>query len=310
MTDPRTIETADAEASSFMHEGMRLMQGGKDARAALLCFDRALELRRQFPTGTPAHAYGLAACWLNRAEALTSLGPAHYTAAFGAYEEALALLHTLPTGEDARFPRRLAIALQNRALLLAGQNPPAAEDAVAALADAIEVLNHAEAMERSDREFLLAMMWMNLANVQALEDEAVSHRAAWRAAQRALELVKAQEHEDAAAAEVGLKARHVLCRIAAHRLSGAAERSEMMADVHDATDFAEEGLGLVREWERRGIGRFRNLASELLRFGALVYAEYQPQFLQEFLGEHAAHRGNGDRQRGSEGEWVCFQAGL
>ena len=59
-----------------------------------------------------------------------------------------------------------------------------------------------------------------------------------------------------------------------------------MANVHDATDLADEGLALVREWERRGVGRFRKLASDLFRFGARVYAHYQPHFLEEFLREH------------------------
>ena len=58
-----------------------------------------------------------------------------------------------------------------------------------------------------------------------------------------------------------------------------------MADVHDATDLADEGLDLVRKWERRGIDRFRNLASDLFRFGARVCAHYQPHFLNEFISE-------------------------
>ncbi len=34
-----------------------------------------------------------------------------------------------------------------------------------------------------------------------------------------------------------------------------------------------------------GVDRFRNLASDLFRFGARVYAYYQPHFLHEFLSE-------------------------
>jgi hypothetical protein len=44
-------------------------------------------------------------------------------------------------------------------------------------------------------------------------------------------------------------------------------------------------LGLVREWERRGVDCFRDLASDLFRFGARVYGRYQPHFLHEFLSE-------------------------
>ncbi len=259
-----------------MKEGIRLMPS--DADAALVCFDQALELRRGLPTEVPKHAYGLAACWLNRAEALACLGPAHQAQALRAYDEALVLLRTLPLGADARFSKRLAIAQQNRALVLAAQKPPATADAIAALVDAIAVLDQADAIHAPEREYLLAVVWMNLANILASEATIESDLAAREAARRALESVKAQERDDAAAAEAGLKARHVLCQIAGRRLS-------VKDDVHDATDLADEGLVLVREWERRGVDRFRNLAADLFQFGARVYAYYQPHFLHEFVSE-------------------------
>jgi hypothetical protein len=293
--DPREIEATDAQASLFMEEGIRLMQSGNNADAtdaALLCFDFALELRRRLPTEAPAHAYGLAACWLNRAEALMRPGSANHALALGAYDEALALLRPLPLGEDARFSKRLAIAHQNRALVLAAQNPPETADAIASLVDAIAVLDQAETMDAPEREYLLAAVWMNLANIQASEATIASDLAAQEAARRALALVKAPEHENAAAAEIGLKARHVLCHLAARRLSVQAEKETVLEDVHDATDLADEGLDLVREWERRGVDRFRDLASDLLRFGARVYAYYQPHFLHEFLSEQLDPQGS------------------
>jgi len=105
------------------------------------------------------------------------------------------------------------------------------------------------------------------------------------AARRALTLVEAREHDDAAAAEAGLNARHVLCQILGRRLSGQAQSKPVMAEVHDATDLADEGLDLVRAWQQRGVERFRNLATDLFRFGARVYAHYQPHFLHEFVSE-------------------------
>ena len=292
--DTQGIKAIDARASICMEEGIRLLQCDNDADAALRHFNRALELRRQLPTAAPMQAYGLAACWLNRAEALTRLGHAHHALALRAYDEALALLRPLPLDEDARFSKRLAIAHQNRALVLAAQKPQATADAIVALVDAIAVLDHAEAMDALERNYLLAVVWMNLANIQAPEAMVVSDFAARKAARQALALVKAREHEDVAAAEAGLKARHVLCRIAARRLSVQAKSETVMANVHEATDLADEGLSLVREWERRGFDRFRDLACDLFRFGARVYAWYQPHFLHEFLSEqldplHSAH---------------------
>jgi hypothetical protein len=277
-----------------MEEGIRLLHFDNEADTALLYFDCALALRRRLPIKVPIHAYGLAACWLNRAEALTRLGPINRARALRAYDEALALLHPLPLGDEARFSKRLAIALQNQALVLAAQDPPATVSAMAALVDAIAVLDRAETMDSTERNYLLAVVWMNLANLQASEETIASDLAAREAAQRTLALVKTHEHEDAATAEAGLKARHVLCRIAARRLSAQVENETVMANVHEATDLADEGLELVREWERRGVDRFRELAADLLRFGGRVYARYQPHFLHEFLGEQLDSRQSAD----------------
>src|SRR5262249_26454047 len=71
------IEAIDARASLLMQEGIRLMQSGNHEES-LSFFDSARQLRLELPTDVPRHAYGLAACWLNRAEALTHLGSAHY----------------------------------------------------------------------------------------------------------------------------------------------------------------------------------------------------------------------------------------
>jgi hypothetical protein len=59
----------------------------------------------------------------------------------------------------------------------------------------------------------------------------------------------------------------------------------MPEDVHEATDLADEGLDLVRQWERKA-----SPASErsptTCSASAPSYATYQPQFLNEFVREH------------------------
>jgi hypothetical protein len=283
------MAAADAQASMHMKEGIRLLEESHgNAVAALRCFDRALELRRRLPTEAGADAYGLAACWLNRADALMHLGGArHDDLAREAYDEAIALLRTLPFGDDARFSKRLVIALQNRALAIVAHDPLATTDAAQALSEAIAVLNEASNMEVRERDYLLAVVWLNLATVRASEATTVSDIAAQDAARRTIALVGSREWEEAALAEAGLKARHVLCQTIARRLSSRAPGDTMMPeDVHDATDFADEGLSIVRHWEQLGVTRFRYLASDLFRFGARVYGRYQPHFLNEFVREN------------------------
>ena len=249
------------------------------------CFDQALELRRGLPIdAVPILRYGLAACWLNRADALVRLGNAtQITEALRSFDEGIRLLHGLPLGADARFPRRLAMAYQNRGLALQVQGGRAGE-AIAAFTEAIAILDHHQAALIADRQYLLAVVWMNLANARAAEANADSESLARDAALRAIALVADVEVDDADAAEVGLKARHVLCQTIAVRLPEMTAGNETMPDdVHEATDVADDGLGLVRRWEHKGVDRFRGIAYDLFRFGARVYARYQPQFLHEFV---------------------------
>ena len=87
---PSDAEAIDAQASKFMKSGIRLMNDAQpDAVAeALVCFERALELRSRLPVDTvPLFRYGLAACWLNKADAIIRQGDAaQITAALRAYD--------------------------------------------------------------------------------------------------------------------------------------------------------------------------------------------------------------------------------
>jgi hypothetical protein len=285
--DPADVQAIDDCASALMKRGIRLFNEPQPhaAAEALGYFDRALALRRRLPIETfPLLRYGLAACWLNRAEALMRLGESvQISLALGACDEALALLSNLPLGDDPRFPRRLAIAHHHRGLALQARGRAEIPAAIAAFTDAIGILAHEQAALVTDREYLLAAMWMNLANARVGEGTAESDSLAREAARRAMAPVAHLEAHNAEAAEIGLKARHVLCQTMARPLSLHATLGD---DVHEATDVVDEGLALVRQWERKGVARFREIACDLFRFGARVYEKYQPQFLTEFIFEN------------------------
>jgi len=285
------VQEINAQASVFMKQGIRLMEGtGREAIAtALRCFDRALELRCRLPIETsPMLQYALAACWLNRADALMRLEiPGQIQLALRSYDEALALLRHLPLREDAQFPRRLAIAYQNRGLALQSQNSSATSEVMQEFSKAIQVLEHEHAGQINDRLYLLAAVWMNLANAELAEASTQSQKRAEEAARRAIALVADLESDDVHIAEIGMKARHVLCQAIARRLSEITNtNARMPSDVHEATDAADDGLALARRWEQKGVVRFRKTAHDLFRFGIRVYARYQPQFLSEFVSEN------------------------
>jgi len=284
------VETLNTEASVLMERGIALLDEPRREAAidALHCFDEALALRRQVPPDHSAfQGYLLAACLLNRADALVrfnDVGP--MAAALASYEEGIEVLRALPLAEDARYPRRLAMAYQNRGLALQarGQDGDSAT-AAASFADALAVLDHEHAAGIDDRDYLRGVIWLNLANLRASGDSPEAHADARDAATRALGCVAEREASEPAAAEAGLRARHVLCRLCAQRLSQAAGE-DMPEDVHEATDAVDDGLALVRSWEQRGGAWFRGLAFDLFRFGARVYARYQPQFLEEFIEDN------------------------
>ena len=283
------VEATDAQASDLMHQGMDLMADPRPEAAseALAYFDRALAIRESLPLETsPLLRFGVAACWLNRADALMRLGgQPQVSEAIRSCDEGIQVLRTLPLGEDARFPRRLALALHNRALFRQGSS--AGGDPLVDFEEALAVLKSEDAAAIEDLPYLLAVVWTNLAHALAVEGSPEAAVRACAAASQAIVLVSEVEGEAPGAAEVGLKARHALCRALAQRLSaGPAADTTALADVHEATDAVDEGLALVRRWEQRGVAAFRGTAVDLFRFGLNVYLVYQPQFLQEFLNEN------------------------
>jgi hypothetical protein len=253
---------------------------------ALEFFDRARRLRTRLPLhSVPDFRYSLAACWLNRAEALMMAEPPQVQPAIDAFDEAIALLADLPLDSDRRFRRRLAIAHQNRGLALAARSPASATAVSSAFEHALAALGTPDRTEPDDR-YLLGAILVNLASAEAGR-RTDSHLSAREHARRAMAVVAGETGEQVRAAEVDLKARHVLCRLAAERLSGTPAVLDIVGDdLHETTDLVDDGLRLVRDWERRGDHRFRGLARDLVRFGARVYARFQPQFVNEFLAEH------------------------
>ena len=285
------VEALNAQASVLVRRGLKWVKEGRPgvAAGALDCFDRALALRLTLPIAQAPHLqYDLAGTWLNRAAILVGTGREFdRTAAMAAYEAALTLLGDLPLTADPRFPRRLAIAHQNRGMALLIQGGPLVAAAVTAFLAAIRVLDQSASQAIGDRTHLMATAWVSLADAQATEGHEASSRDAIASTQQALSLIAGTERSDVTSAAVGLKARHVCCRALAQCLPPTGEAAAaLLDDVHLATDTADEGLSLARHWQALGVTRFRRLADDLFRFGARVYARHQPHFLNEFVIEH------------------------
>ncbi len=287
-----TVQGLNDQASALVRQGLEALESGKSdaAEQALACFDRALDIRHRLPPeADPWLRYDLAGTWLNRAGALVRLGGnARLADAVHAQDAAIALLGALPLALDPRFPKRLAIAYQNRGMarLVAGEAPPVA---AADYRHALDVLQAHAASGSADWPALIGAVAVSLAQVQPDTDD--GRHAAFDSALCALDAVRSVEDADVSAAEAGLLARHVICRVVAGRLHRADAVAGVSDDVHAATDAVDDGLALAARWDERGVAAFRVLAADLFRFGAHVYARYQPHFFDEFVNEHVFDAG-------------------
>ena len=186
---------------------------------------------------------------------------------------------SLPLGENALYPRRLAITWINRGIVLQKR------DAARCFRKAIDVLEQPAAAAVADGPALLAGAWTNLAGVLVGLDEAEAG-AARSAANKALALVKKSERDDAVFAEMGLKARHALCRLAVQEVSD--KKAMVDETLAEATDAVDEGLALAEHWKFQEQGDFARLAREIFRFGCRIHENREPHFLAEYLMEGLA----------------------
>lgn len=282
------METAEARnelASQWMKRGIALLhQNTTDSLTeALRYFDRAIAVRQTLPISENAwYRYVLAAGWMNRADALTRLGTrSNLTEALRSYEKALVLLQTLVPASNPLFPRRLALAWMNRGVTLQAQgSPDGLRAALTSFERAISILRHAAEADPS----LLASALTNYGNV-LLQVSPSQFLQGKTSANEALALLAGLEEEQIVAAEVGLKARHALCRALALQLTETSASPASSQLVEEATDAVEDGLKLAHSWEAQGNKRLRGLSLELFRFGARIYQLHQPQFLAEFVLE-------------------------
>ncbi len=277
-----------------MKQGIALLDERRPAAAAdaLEFFNRALQLRLELPLDDdPFQTYLLAACWFNRGDAMMQLAEADkIAAAINSYDEGIAIMRRVALDQDSRYPRRLAMGLQNRGLAQIAQDS-ASPLGLASFDEALDVLEGDEVSPLADRDYLLAGVWANIAIGWASRKNSEGDTHARAAALRAIGLVANVERDDFSSAEVGLKARYVLCQVIGAELPVEVTQGTEMPDaVHEATDHAEAGLALAKRWEAKGELRFWPLAHDLYRFAEAVYERYQPRFLDEFRTENESFK--------------------
>jgi tetratricopeptide (TPR) repeat protein len=286
-----TARQLDECANARLLRGLALLKENTSSslREAVSCFDDAIALRKQLPLAENCwFRYGLIAGWMNRGDALTRLGSVNELhEALRSYKAALEHLRELPMSESPVFVKRLAIAWLNRGVTLLTMGT--ANDVLQAAKsfdNSIAAARNFFSINAEEGRELLACAWMNHSNALIRLDPPPLENAR-DAARNSLRIASITEKDDAAAAEIAFKARHILCQTLAHSLAKASPDESQRKDFLDeATDTVDDGMALARLWESRGANQFRAPAAELFRFGCRIYQIYQPHFLTEFLLEN------------------------
>jgi tetratricopeptide (TPR) repeat protein len=262
-----------AEANSLTLAGIAEMEAGQ-WRSALEKFEAAIALRESMDWRNDSLvAWGQAAGWLNRGDALYFLGETGESLA--SLNRAIEVMGVLPLAENPAYVDRLLLAWINRGTRAGelGQN-----DVAHSSFDAAGSLLEAWGRETNDaRRLLAAMFHSNRARWLLSRGEST---AALSDARMAIEVLSPVAMDQPEVARAGVVARGVLCRVLAALLEmpGGVELSEDW--IAEATDATEEALALVKRHEFAG-----ELVADLVRYGALIYRNCQPQFLGEFVRE-------------------------
>ncbi|MBB5039526.1 hypothetical protein [Prosthecobacter dejongeii] len=285
MPPPSIPDQAHAEANQWTLHGIDLLErGDRDALLeAQACFEQAISLRQFLPLDShPLYRWGLTAGWMNRADVLTRLGgPARIQEALRSYDIAIAHLHQLPLETNPLFRWRLSLAWMNRGLTLqAFEDESSLELAIRHFDTAIQVMQCHEDSPRADYQQVQAAAWMNRAST-LLRQAAPDWALAAASARRALHHCLPGENTDSTAAEIGIKARHTLCRALAHLLeTPPVDATQADNWIHEATDAVEDIMRLTSHETR-----FIHLREEIFHFGCRIYRAFQPHFLAEFLDD-------------------------
>lgn len=278
-----------SEAAATLVNHGQAHEARGDFSAALACYDEAVARLRGADLSAPEIRRQLGVAWMNRGNALQKVADAaSLAAAVRAYDEAIAVLRTLPIDATPAHRNHYGAAWVNRghAQLAAGDIPGAA----ASFEEAVAILATLPLAESPYYLLNLTGAWTNLAHARLTapppETRASAFEAAGDAARQALRLLAAAERTHAAFAEMGLRARRALVTALGERLVLAEVVGAPTARLASAaSDAVDEGLALAREWEERGVAELRPLTLRLFRMGAQLYRLHQPHFLAEFLLE-------------------------
>ena len=234
----------------------------------------------------------LGVAWMNRGHSQLLLdNPTGDAAALAAYEQAIALLRTLPLAGNPSWANSLGAACMNYGQLLHRVHGTArADEALAAFGEAEALLRPLPSTDTPWPRRNLAGTLLNRANLLL---DLARHAEAVVTAREALALCAPLAQAEFLEADLALKSRRALCDALGRLL--VRPDADQAALAGEASDVIDDALALVRHWAARGATALQPLAERFFFYGAQLYRINQPHFLPEFLEENLPLAGPGIR---------------
>jgi hypothetical protein len=160
------------------------------------------------------------------------------------------------------------------------ERPATANEAILCFRQALDVLRDSSAPELAVLRSGALVNWAEA----SLTTSHGSVEEAREMAQRALALIPEAEWTDRSAAAAGLRARHLLCRVAAvESVDGNSVADPLLLPT---LEHVKKGLALATHWQKRGEEDLQPLAEDLFHFGCRIYQNGDPELLAKFILEN------------------------
>jgi uncharacterized protein YjgD (DUF1641 family) len=281
---------AQLDAANWLRCGQNLESKGDPStlKDAVRCYDHAIAILQAKHPLDSRTIRELAVAWMNRGNALQKIPATPQIAqSVEAYDQAIVLFTLLDHRGDEALTNSIGSAWLNRGHALQQfKDIEHTQKASESLEIAINLLNALPYNEVLDYRLNLAGAQVNLAHL-LLDTSADDHcLRAHAAATTALNLTAKYELERTGFADLGLKARRIVCEVTGQWLVETDDADRRKDLVAKTSDIVDTGLTLARRWEAIGVSQFRPLALRLFRFGTAYYRRYQPHFLADFILEN------------------------
>ena len=277
------------DAAQWLRSGQTLEAGGtsQELSEAVQCYDHAIRLLQDYQAGDTESIQELAIAWMNRGNVLQKHSSVEaIQRAVESYDQAIALFSELPSTDDSALINSLGAAWLNRAHALQQLGISHQSEAIRSCEQAVTILGRLPLETHLAGRLNLAGAHINFAHLILASTDKKRYEHAHAAAAAALKLSVEHELKRAGFAEIGLKARRVLCEVIGQWLIESNEPPRHHQLIATASDAVDTGLTLARRWESLDASQFRPLAERLFRFGTAFYRRHQPHFLADFVLEN------------------------